>query len=61
MCSTGMGDYNGDGRLTFNDVFFLVRLIYQSNDKPELDYNGDVHTNIVDMVALILDILHGKI
>ena len=56
-----MGDYNGDGRMTFNDVFFLVRLIYQSNDKPELDYNGDGHTNIVDVVALILDILHGKI
>ncbi|MBN2289956.1 MAG: DUF4091 domain-containing protein [Candidatus Glassbacteria bacterium] len=55
------GDYNGDGKLTISDVIMLIRLMRQTPNDPDLDFDKDGRTSITDAVALILHILKNRL
>ncbi len=58
--SAGMGDVNGDGRITIGDVTTLIDLLLTGSDYNEYgDLNSNGHLDIGDVTSLIDYLLRG--
>ena len=51
------GDYNGDGKLSIQDVTALINLLLQGSSHQLNDYNGDGSLSIRDVTAMINSLL----
>ena len=51
------GDYNGDGKLSIEDVTALINLLLHGSSHQLNDYNGDGSLSISDVTALINSLL----
>lgn len=55
------GDIDGDGKVSINDVVFLINILLEDGDIPaNADVNGDGKVNIGDVVAIIDILLEGN-
>ena len=57
----GLGDVNGDGKLSISDVTGIIDQLLSSDELPDYcDVNGDGVVNITDVTALISMLLSGN-
>jgi Dockerin type I domain len=48
-----LGDVNGDGRVTADDLTALIEAIFEGSNPPAADVNGDGEVTAADIVALL--------
>ena len=59
--ASAVGDVNGDGKVTINDVTTLIDILLSGDPTPaSADVNGDGKVSINDVTALIDYLLNGS-